>query len=228
MNEFTRLSKYISTLVLLALTAPSWAADFFAPPSGKGPAVILLSGASGLQPYRWYAVDVAKLGYTAVLVAGKDVSIHEKDSAENLRKTIEEANADSRVLRGKVVVIGFSLGGGGALAHAALLKEAVAGVIAYYPNITRSTFDARDAGARIAVPTLILAGEMDTYRNCCLIESMRKFEAGALSTNATFELVAYPNANHGFNLDGSFYRSDVTGDAWERTKAFLEKFHPLK
>lgn len=228
MNEFTRLSKYVCTLVLLALTAPSWAETFSAQPSGKGPAVILLSGVSGTQPYRWYAMDVAKLGYTAILVAGKDVSIHEKDSAENLRKTIEEAKADSRVLRGKVVVIGFSLGGGGALAHAALLKEAVAGVIAYYPNITSPNFDARDAGARIAVPTLILAGEMDTYRNCCLIESMRKFEAGALSANAAFELVAYPDANHGFNLDGRSFRSDVAGDAWKRTKAFLEKFHPLK
>ena len=57
---------------------------------------------------------------------------------------------------------------------------------------------------------------------------MRKFEAGAQSTNATLELVAYPDANHGFNLDGPYFRSDVTGDAWERAKAFLEKFHPLK
>ena len=119
MNRFTRISKIIPTFVLLALSAQSWAATFFAPPSGKGPAVILLSGASGPQPYRWYAMDVAKLGYTAVLVAGKDVSIHDKDSADNLRKTIDETQADSRVLRGKVIVIGFSLGGGGALAHAA-------------------------------------------------------------------------------------------------------------
>ena len=173
-------------------------------------------------------MDVAKLGYTAVLVAGQDVSIRGKESPDNLRKTIEEAQADSRVLRGKVVVIGFSLGGGGALAYAASLKDVVAGVIAYYPNITNTNFDARDAGARITVPTLILAGEKDTYLNCCLIESMRKFEVGAQSTSVPFELVTYPETNHGFNLEGQYFRSDVAGDAWERTKAFLEKFHALK
>jgi dienelactone hydrolase len=125
-----------------------------------------------------------------MVVAGKDVSIHEKDSADHLRKTIEEAQADPRVVRGKVIVIGFSLGGGGALALAASLKEAVAGVVAYDPNITNPGFDAPEAGASTAVPTLIPAGEKDNYRNCCLIESMRKFEAGAQAAGARFELVA--------------------------------------
>ena len=217
----------LGALICLALATSASAADYFKPGAGKGPAVILLSGHRP-STYRWYAMDVAKLGYTVMLVAGKDVSIHERDSADNLRKTIEEAQADSRVLRGKVIVIGFSLGGGGALAHAALLKDDVAGVVAYYPNITNPGFDAREAGTRVAVPTLILAGEKDTYRNCCLIESMRKFEAGAQSASARFELVAYPETNHGFNLDGPTFRPDVTADAWERTKTFLEKFHSVK
>lgn len=227
MNLWRHLTRILPALALLMAGTPGWAASVFAPPGGKGPAVILLSGATGPQPYRWYAMDVAKLGYTVLLVPGKEVSIHEKDAAENLRKTIEQAQADTRVVRGKVAVIGFSLGGGGALAQAAVLKDAVAGVVAYYPNITSPGFDAVAAGARTAVPTLILAGEQDTYRNCCLLESMRQFEAGARSAGAPFELVTYPGANHGFNLDGPALRADDTADAWERTKAFLGKYHPL-
>lgn len=222
------LWRYSLVLGLFLFGGLCTAAEFFAPSSGKGLAVVLLSGASGPHLYRWYALDVAKLGYTAVLLPGWEVSLRESDSAANLVKAIEQAQADDRVVPGKVAVIGFSLGGGGALMHATPLKDRVAGVIAYYPNLTRAGFDAREAGTSVAVPTLILAGENDTYRNCCRIESIRGFVEGAQTTGVSIELVAYPEAGHSFIQAGINARPEAAADAWERTRAFLAKHLPLR
>lgn len=220
---------------LLAFIGPTMAADYFGPPSGKGPAVILISGASGTAPYKWYAMDVAKLGYTAILVSGRDICpstaggcpTAEKDSAANLRKTILASQVHGRVIPGKVAVIGFSLGGGGALVFAAPVADAVAGVVAYYPSISKLP-NTREVAARVAVPTLILAGEKDRYFECCLVESMREFDLAARAASTPTELVVYPSAGHAFNLDGPGSRPDDTADAWERTKAFLARVHPLR
>jgi len=222
-------------IILLAVARPSAAADFFSPPSGSGPAVVIISGASGTSPYRWYAQDVAKLGYVVALVPGKDVcasgtgscSRTDEESAANFRQLIEEVQGNKRVTPGKVVVVGFSLGGGGALVHAAPLSEWVAGVVAYYPSISKVP-DLDKAAARVAVPTLILSGEQDKSFNCCLVVSMRLFAAGVGAGAGPVELVVYPHADHVFNLDGSRYRVDDAADAWERTRAFLARALPLK
>ena len=230
------LLQRVSVLLLcLVNSTAAMAAEYMAPPSGSGPAVVVISGASGTAAYRWYARDVAKLGYSVALVAGWQIcaassgscSRSNEDSAANLKATIEELQGNPRTAPGKVVVIGFSLGGGGALVHAAPLSEAVAGVVAYYPSITRLP-DLNGAAARVAVPTLLLSGEQDRYFNCCLIESMRAFEAGVRAKSVPVELVAYPQADHAFNLDGPKHRPEETADAWQRTQAFLARVLPLK
>lgn len=221
--------------LLLAALPPATAADLFPPPAGSGPGVVIISGASGKSPYRWYALDVAKLGYAVALVSGKEVcassssscSRTDDESAANLRKTVAELQTKGGAAAGKVAVIGFSLGGGGALVHAAPLSEVVSGVVAYYPSITKIQSLGKTA-AQVSVPTLILSGEKDKYFGCCLIESMREFEAGVRMKGLPVELVAYPNADHSFNLDGSKYRPDDSADAWERTKTFLAQALPIK
>lgn len=224
----------LKALFLLSLVPQAIAADLIAPPAGSGPGVVIISGASGNFPYRWYARDVAKLGYAVALVSGKEIcaasssscSRSDEESVANLRKTITELKNKGGANSGKVAVVGFSLGGGGALVHAALLADVVAGVVAYYPSITKLPSISK-AAAQVSVPTLILSGEQDKYFGCCLIESMREFEVGVRAKGLPVELVAYPNADHGFNLDGSKYRPDETADAWERTTTFLAKALPV-
>ncbi|MBE2232520.1 MAG: dienelactone hydrolase family protein [Anaerolinea sp.] len=233
MNIPTLLARILTPL-LLAATWPAAAADFIAPPTGAGPAVVVISGTGNQAPYRWYAVDVARLGYAVALVPGKDVcsasssscSKTDAESAENLQKAITELQGQKDVTPGKVVVISFSLGGGGALVHAAPISKQVAGVVAYYPSISKIT-RLDDVAARVAVPTLILSGEKDKFFDCCLIDSMRTFESTGRAKGAPIELVVYPNADHGFNFDGSRYRPDDGADAWERTKVFLARVLPL-
>jgi dienelactone hydrolase len=200
----------------------------YAPPSGRGPLVILFSGVNGPDAYRRFAADVAQLGYYAVLLNGLSVTLTQ-DGEDSFMRAMERAQRSPKAIPGKAAVIGFSLGGGVALAQASHMPDFVSAVIAYYPT-TMQIQDMRSFTARFQVPTLVLAGEKDTYMNCCRIESMRAMEAAAKEAGAPFELVAYPNVTHAFNLQT--YRSGVfraeTADAWERTTKMLSKYHPLQ
>jgi dienelactone hydrolase len=199
------------------------------PPSGRGPIVIVLSGFSGPEAYKSYAADVAQLGYYAVLLDGRGVSTWMGKSAEvSLRRTIENVQQSPNAIPGKVAVIGFSLGGGGALAHAAHMPDLVSAVIAYYPGISE-VLDMKGVAARFQVPTLVLAGGKDTQNKCCLIESMRAMEASAKDGGKSFELVVYPEAYHAFNLGHMpSFRAEDTADAWQRTIKMLGQYSPLR
>jgi len=102
----------------------------------------------------------------------------------------------------------------------------VSAVVAYYPAITTLGWDMKMLAARFQTPVLVFAGVKDLYHNCCLIESMR--ELAKAPKTAPFELVEYPNARHGFNLDSLpfAYRPQDAAGAWERTVAFLNRLHP--
>jgi dienelactone hydrolase len=199
----------------------------YAPEKGPGPIVMLLSGASGPNAYRGYAAEISRLGYYAVLLDGNDILTRQQDGAANLKKAIERAQHSAQAVPGKAAVIGFSRGGGGALAHAANSPEQVSLVVAYYPS-TSFVSDAGTLVKRFLVPVLVLAGERDKYNNCCLIESMRAMETAAKESGARFELVVYPQGEHGFNLYPSRnYRRDYDRDAWRRTEEMLRIRHPL-
>lgn len=200
----------------------------YAPEKGPGPAIVLISGVSGPARYQSYAAEVARLGYNAVLVDGNDILTPGKEGAANLRKAIERVQRSPQTIPGKTAVIGFSLGGGGALRHAASMSDLVSVVVAYYP-FTSFKAGAASVVQYFRVPVLVLAGERDRFRNCCLVESARAIEAAAKSSGAKFELVVYPEASHGFNhRESEFYRRDDDLDAWRRTTEMLSLHHPLR
>jgi dienelactone hydrolase len=230
----THVQRHSSVFALLLggllITAPTGAAhaqstEVFAPTTGSGPGVLLISGVSGTAMYQDFGRAVADLGYTAILVSGKDVSNQPGESAENLRKIFASIRSDSRVKPGKIAVVGFSLGGGGALLHAANQPELVSAVAAYYPAVIRLPSIA-DTARRVTVPTLILAGEKDRFNNCCLIESIREFEAAAKAGERPVTVVTYPEAEHAFNLKVPMFRPDDAADAWSRVQEFLLKYRP--
>ncbi len=218
--------QYLVAFAIAAYSCLAAAQEYVTPASGKGPAIILLSGVSGTALYQDYATAVAALGYTAVLVSGRDVAIRDDKSGPNLRRFIAATQADPRVVPGKVGVIGFSLGGGGALLHAAPLHETVAFVVAYYPSVTNLP-SIVDAGRSVSLPTLILAGAKDRYNNCCLVESVNEFVSASKAAERPVDVVVYANAEHGFNLKVPAYRAEDAADAWTRVKTMLAKYVPL-
>jgi dienelactone hydrolase len=221
---------FVVALACACATMEGLSQRAYDPPSGRGPIVILLSGASGLDMYRSYAAEVAQLGYYAVLLDGNNFNPAKvaMSGEGNLRRAIERAQRSPKALPGKTAVIGFSMGGGGALTHAARMPDIVSAVVAYYP-MTMHVVDMRTFVAQFQVPVLVLAGERDRYHNCCLIESMRAMEAAAKGSRAPFELVIYPNAGHAFTwVNTSAYRPEDAADAWQRTKKMLSQHQPLR
>src|SRR6185503_239337 len=216
--------------LLVVAPLPSVAQDdspqeVFMPKPEKGPVVLVISGRSGTSHYRSYAKQVAELGYYTVLIDGKDILTRAQDGAQNLRTVISKAQASPNGAPDKVVVIGFSQGGGGVLAHAVAMPDLVKAAVVYYPA-TSWARNLADVVGRVQVPVLVLAGERDRYNNCCLIEHMREMESVAKARQIPLELVVYPNAGHGFNLDGRLYRADDAADAWRRTANVLARHHP--
>jgi alpha/beta superfamily hydrolase len=207
----------------------------YAPPDKPGPVIIVISGQSGPDSYQSYASELAKLGYYTVLLTGKDILNAELTGEANLKKAIDRAQRSPHAVPGKTAVIGFSLGGGGALYNATPLSDLVSVVVAYYPYTKSWASKMGWFVKRFQVPVLVLAAQRDRYMECCVVESMQAMETAAKQNGKQFELVVYPEANHGFNLQtgargepGGAYRRDDDRDAWRRTVEMLNLHHPLR
>lgn len=224
-QRFMILLMALMTALRVATANPASASEVFVPAS-PGPAVILLSGASGLEPYRALAQALQQRGYYVDLIDGRDVLTRDKDGLAVLKGHMAQARSAALSLPGQVAVVGFSQGGGGALLHASTLRDEVAAVVAFYPAISWSPNMAWLA-QRVAVPTLILAGEQDRYNGCCLIEDMRALATAAQRQGAPLTLVSYPEAGHGFNLAMGAYRRADAEDAWARLLQVLDKALPM-
>jgi dienelactone hydrolase len=202
--------------------------ELITPPNGTGPAVIVLSGSTGVHAYRHKATAIASLGYMTMLVDGKWVAAGESGGTPTLERLLETVAADPRVQTGKVAVVGFSRGGGGVLVHAAAMSARVTAVATFYPAIS-AVGDLDALGRQLKVPTLILAGVKDVYRSCCLIDSIRQIARAAKDAGGDVELVEYPEGRHGFNLESSRgYRPDDDADSWLRLQEFLKRHLPTQ
>jgi len=206
----------------------------YAPDPGPGPVIIVISGQSGPTSYQSYAEELAKLGYYTVLLTGKDILNPALTGEASLKKAILRAQHSPKAIPGKAAVIGFSLGGGGALYNAAPQSDLVAMVVAYYPY-TKTWVNRTDMFVkRFQVPVLMLVAQRDRYMECCVVETAQAMEAAAKQSGKNFELVVYPEATHGFNLKTGAkgepmgaYRPDDDRDAWRRTVAMLKLYQPL-
>ena len=228
MSLFTKkLANYLLVVSsLLLVSTHSVAQEFFAPPQEKGKLVVVLSGASGPERYKDFSQSISQLGYSVLLLDGRDVPPIGGFSASNLKRFISEAQKNPKIISGDLVVIGLSLGGGGALVNAVQGENGIKGVIAMYPAIAKISLKSV-AINYVQVPTLILAGEKDTFNNCCLIEYMNEYYDAAKQSGKKIELITFPNAGHGFNLKSAGgYKETEAKESFSHIKGFLQKYLP--
>jgi hypothetical protein len=188
------------------------------PPSGRGRVVVILSGSEGPDDVKDYATKIAALGYYTVLLDGKAILAVDRQGGTRLHDVIAKAQNSPNALPGKVAVIGFALGGGGALAYAEPDPASVAAVVTYYPA---TSFVDKFGGmqavvAKFKVPLLAFAAAKDTVRNCCLLATIQNMQATANALGKPMQLVVYPEADHAF-IAGPNYRPADAADAWKRT-----------
>lgn len=209
-------------VVFAALVASPFARaqEEFPPPQGKGRLVVVSSGMSGPEHYTAVARAIAQLGYDVVLF---DSNPMEGTHGEGLKTALQQAQRMPHALPGKAALVGFSLGGGISLGFGVHWPDQVAVVIAWYPA-TKEFHDIPGFASRMQVPVLMFAGESDTYRKCCLIETAHSLADAATAAGKPFELITYPNTEHDFVEGGSHYNPKAYHDALDRTAAKLKEF----
>jgi dipeptidyl aminopeptidase/acylaminoacyl peptidase len=226
-----KVSICVIATILLRCIVETCAADQlpwqqeFVPPNGKGRVVVVVSGRSGPGNYAYYAKDVAAQGYYTVLVNGNDFWERGGDGGPLLKGVITHAQQSPHALRGKVAVIGFSLGGAVCLTYATRMPELVSAVVTYYPATDFITKPEAFV-SKMRVPTLMFAGVLDTYLNCCLIETARELADAAKTRrdNVILKLIEYPDAAHGWAIkDTKGWRENDTADAFRRTLDHLRQ-----
>lgn len=222
MSFVSRFSPAIAALACMAASQFVYAQQEFPPPQGKGRVVVVASGLSGPEHYATVSREIAQLGYDVVEFDG---SAMEHTHGEAVRSAILQAQQMPHALPGKVAVVGFSAGGGESLYYASQWPDLVAGIVVWYPATTFIR-DVPGFVSRLKVPVLMFAGEKDTYRNCCLVETAHNIAAAATAAGQPFELVTYPKTDHDFVKDGAHYNAESYADAFQRTAAELKKYLP--
>lgn len=118
-------------------------------------------------------------------------------------------------LSGKVGAIGFCWGGGQVNNLAANAEGLDAGV-AYYGGQPPA-----DSVPAISAPLLLHYAGLDERINA----GIAAYESALKAGGKTFEILLYPNVNHGFNNDtnGARYDSTAAALAWSRSLAFFDQ-----
>lgn len=221
-KPFWRLAAATLAVTVL-LIVPALAQQEFPPPQGKGPLVVIFSGATGRGPYGVAAASLAKLGYDAVLF---DSNTMTGTQGAAVKAAILKAQQSAHASSGKAAVLGFSLGGILALSYATDLPDLVVTVIAWYP-VTNIIHNPSGFVSRFKIPVLMFAGEADrgTLKDptCCAIAAARALAASATAEGKAFVLVTYPGAEHDFVDGGAHYDASAYSDALQRTAAQLKE-----
>jgi carboxymethylenebutenolidase len=200
--------------------------------TGKLPGVLIIHGASGLNPHiedvaRRFGLEnfmaYAPDGSTSV---GGNVGGDRASGEAQLRKVdpaklTEDFVAAAGWLKarndctGRIAVVGYCFGGGVANTLAVRMPD-LSAAVPYYGTPP----EAADV-AKIKAAVLVHHGELDTR----LMATWPAYEAALKANKIRYEGYTYPNANHNFNQDTDVrYNEPAAKLAWQRTVAFLNKY----
>ncbi len=197
------------------------------PASGAGPLLVMLAGADGPRTHLEQARAFGRLGWVVLVF---DSNALRADAATRIRELLKRSLERAEVRSSKASLVGYSLGGWHVLSAGSRMPDLVSGAVAYYPS-TSLIDDPKAFLAKqpvVGVPTLVLAGVLDTYMSCCTIDRARALAAAAAlpDVRAPIQLVEYPLADHGFVMRAypQVYRPDDDADAMRRADEHLRRF----
>lgn len=204
------------------------------PVRGSGPGVLVLHAWWGLtEPFRHVCDQLAQAGFVALapdLYHGKTAATVEEAEALADALDAERARGDiaTAVLvlrqhvatplaggRGKLGIIGFSLGGAFAFATSVSLAEDIAAVVTFY-----ATYPGLDYSVAQATYLSHFAGN-DPFEPA---ESVAELEQGLQAAGKQFTFYTYPGTTHWFFEENRpEYDAQAARLAWERTIEFLHE-----
>jgi len=203
---------------------------FAAPPSGKGPAVVVIQEWWGLVPHIEDVVNrFSKAGFAAIapdLFHGK--TTRSPDEAGKMLMELDAERAEREIAgAGEWLlkrpecssktygVVGFCMGG--ALAQYTGTKEKnVGAVVSFYGGFKKVPMEWNNLRA----PILLIYGEADRGVPA---EQGRQLEQQLKKMGKSVQVVVYPGAAHAFFNDSrkEVHKPDAAADAWKRTIEFF-------
>jgi carboxymethylenebutenolidase len=206
------------------------------PPHGSGPGVLVLHAWWGLtEPFQQVCDQLAQAGFVALapdLYHGKTTASVEEAEAlvEALNQDEERVRGDIagsvQVLRqheathlsdgrGKLAIIGFSLGGAYALDTSVRMSEEIAAVVTFYASYPGLDYSGTNAAY------LCHFAEDDPFEPAESVAEMEQ-ELQAAGRQVTFYM--YPGTKHWFFEENRpEYDAEAARAAWERTIEFLHE-----
>ncbi len=206
------------------------------PEHGSGPGVVILHAWWGLtQPFQQVCDRLAEAGFVALapdLYHGKTTAAVEEAQAWStaLDRDVERWRGDTagavQVLcqheathltdgRGKLALVGFSLGGAYALDTSVHLAEEIAAVVTFY-----DAYPGLDYG-RAKAAYLLHFAEDDPFHPA---ESAAEMERALQAAGRPVSFYTYPGTKHWFFEENRpEYDAEAARVAWERTVAFLHE-----
>lgn len=206
-----------------------------APPSGRGPGVIVIQEWWGLVPHIEELCDrFASEGFVALapdLYHGKKTAEPDEAGKLMMEMQLDVAARDmvgagrwlaaqERTAGDRVGIVGFCMGGALAL-YAATLSDVFGACVAFYPAFGR-TEGVRPDYSGIHGAVLSHFAEEDDYYDHPKVE---EFANAVHSGGADIEVHWYAEAGHAFFNDHrpEVHRPEQSQQAWDRTLAFLRK-----
>ena len=170
----------------------------YAPDTGPGPVIIVISGQSGPNSYQSYAAELASLATTRSSSPAR-ISLTLNLLARPFEKGNRSGQRSPHAVPGKTAVIGFLLA---EAAHSTTQRPYRISFLWWWPITRTQVLGGQDG---LVCQTLPSSGPGDggaarRYMDCCVVESMQAMEAAAKQNGKQFQLVVYSEANHGFNL----------------------------
>jgi carboxymethylenebutenolidase len=206
-------------------------------PDGPGPfpSVIVFHTSQGLIEHdRSYCASLAREGFLCIVPAFLRAYGIRQDLKEatfttdreallsDFRQIIDQLNKHPKARPGAVGAVGFSNGGFFSVLLAA--QGAIKAGVAYYgalmgvgQSLAKNPF--LQAYTSSSAPVLLLAGGSDSTLG---MEPVRMLEKIIWNAHAPYELIVYPDAEHGFDRNSTRSGNPAaTAGAWPRTVAFL-------
>jgi carboxymethylenebutenolidase len=176
-----------------------------------------------VAPHLFHRTGDPRLGYVDMEAVRTQMSQLTKDGVlEDLDTALAEL-AERGIPPEKIGVVGFCMGGTGALLTAAR-RDVGAAVTFYGGGIKEGRFGfgpLEEEATHLRAPWLGLFGDLDQGIPVDQVEALR---AAATSGQPT-EIVRYPEAGHGFNCDQrDSYHAPSAHDAWRRTLAWFDRY----